>query len=259
VSTGTDVGQGDSELAYLDIGPADNTTQATLTVDKPDGTTATVSVSGGALTVIPDTSPVQYSQRWTSGQPVVYDQAGKTVLHWAVTGTGEGTEDLEVWVVASPVAGGPTWAPGRSRPAAYVPHRTLVRNLASTTESGDGFAWTWDSTTTPPGTTVDRLIADGIAWVASRITPMNTVSHDAASVIVSLYAAAAVERGWPDDDTSLQRANDLEKRMDTLLADLVASNAAANQADGAGTYPPPALPQWSFTRPDLRWDDARYF
>lgn len=258
MSTGTDVGVGDSELVFLDCAPADNTTQAALSVGKPDGTRTTVPVSGGTLTAIAGTSPVQYSQRWTSDQPVIYDQPGKWVLHWAVTGSGEGAEDLEVWVVASPVAGGPAWAPGRSRPAAYVPHRTLVRNLASTVESADGFAWTWDSTTTPPGTTVDRLIADGIAWVSARVTPMNVVSQDAAAVIVSIFAAAAVERGWPDDDSSLQRANDLEKRMDILLADLVASNTAANTQAGV-TYPAAINPVWSFPPADRRWDDSRYF
>jgi hypothetical protein len=259
VSTGTDVGTGDSELAYVDVAPADNTTQATLTVDKPDGTSTTVTVSGGTLTAIDGTNPVQYSQRWTSDQPVTYDQPGRWVLKWAVTGAGEGAEDLEVWVVASPVAGGPDWAPGRSRVAAYVPHRTLVRSIDSTIESQDGYAFTFDSTTVPNGVTVSRLIADGVDWITAVLVPLNTASQPLAALLAALHAAISVERSWPDDDTSLQRANDMEKRLDGMLVALTASNAAANTAAGVAAYPPPVMPQWSFPPADWRWDYNRYF
>lgn len=244
----SDIGIGDTEFAYLDVAPADNTTNAVLTVEAPDGTNTITSTSGATLIAIPGTLPVDYSQRWTSDQPIAYSQAGRWVLHWQVNGTGEGAEDSVIYVVASPTAGGPTWAPGRSRPAAYLPHRTLVRNLASTTEADDSYAWTWDSTTIPPGTTVDRLVADGVAWVSSQARPLNPVSYDTAAVVASLYAAAAVERGWPQDDSSLQRANDLERRMDALMTGLIASNTAAWDDSDQNPETPelPVLPQWSF-------------
>ncbi len=259
MSTGTDIGVGDSEGAVLDVNPADNTTVATLTVDRPDGTSTVVTVSGAALAAIPGTSPVQYSQRWASDQPVVYTQPGRWVLHWAVTGTGEGTEDLEVFVVASPVAGGPTWAPGRSRVANYVPHRTLAVSPASTTASGDTYQFTFDSTTIPNGVQADRLIADGIDWVTALVTPLNTNSEPLAALVAALWAAIAIERSFPNDDQSLQRANDMEKRLDTMLAALTASNTAANEAGGVAAYPPPVLPQWSFPPADPRWDYPGYF
>lgn len=231
----SDVGVGDSETPFVDVAPADNTTAATLTVNKPDGTSTPVPASGGALTPIPGTSPVQYSQRWTADTPVTYSQPSKWVLHWDVTGTGEGDEDLEVWVVASPVAGGPTWLPGRSRVANYVPHRTLVRSISSIIDSQDTYEYTFDSTTLPSGVQVDRLIADGAAWVRARAINLHINLYDAASVCVALYAAAAVERGWPTDDQSLQRANDIEKRLDAMLDNLVAANDVANGDDG-GDY-----------------------
>lgn len=132
------------------------------------------------------------------------------------------------------------WAPSAAQVAVYVPHRTLVRAASSTVESDDSYLLTFDSTTLPTDTQVDQLIFDGAAWVAAQVTPMNAVSEAAAQVCVALYAAAAVERGWPNDDQSLQRANDIEKRLDAMLAALIKSNDAANGADDidddAGDY-----------------------
>ncbi|WP_433730997.1 hypothetical protein ACQP2Y_21555 [Actinoplanes sp. CA-051413] len=230
----------------------------TLIVSKPDGTSTPVVMTGAALVAIPDTTPTQYSQVWTADSPVVYDQAGRWVLHYEVTGTGEGAEDLEVFVVPSPVAGGPTWTPGRSRVANYVPHRTLARSTASIVDSQDEYALTFDQTTRPSGLMVDRLIADGVAWVTSRVYPLNERVQDAASVIVALYCAAAVERSWPNDDQSLQRANDMEKRLDLLMADLIAANGSANDEDGT-TIPSAVMPYWSFPPADTRLDYPTYW
>jgi hypothetical protein len=253
----SDAGVGDSEVPRLDVAPADGSTSVTLTVTAPDGTVTTPTMTGGDLVVIANTSPVEYSQRWTATSPVVYSAPGRWVLHYEVTGTGQGVEDLEVYVVASPVAGGPTWTPGRSRVANYVPHRTLSRSLTSTTEGQDVYEFTFDSNTVPTGLAVQRLIADGMAWVSARISPMAAATEPAASVIVSLYAAAAVERGWPQDDNSLQRANDLEKRMDLLLKDLVAANNASNGTDDYGLETASAV--WSFPPADPRWDYPTYW
>ena len=149
----------------------------------------------------------------------------------------------------------PTWAPDRSRVANYVPHRTLSRSLESTTASSDKYQFMFDATTTPTGVAVDRLVADGVAWVAARANPLNARLEDAAGVIAALYGAAAVERGWPSDDSSLQRANDLEKRMDALLADLVAANTDANTQDqGAGDYAIDVVPMYTFPPPPA-WGD----
>jgi hypothetical protein len=251
----TDVGVGDAEIAVLTVAPADGTTAATLTVYKPDGTSDTITASGGALEPIPDSSDT--SQQWTADTPVLYDAAGKWVLRWTVTGTGESAEDLEVFVVASPVAGGPTWAPGRSRVAAYVPHRTLVRSLSTTLTSADSYAWTFDSTTTPPGTTVDRLIADGVAWVTALITPMNAKSEPLGALLAALFAAIAVERNWQHDDTSLQRANDMEKQLNTMLGALKVSNHEANNGTDDGFDL--VYPQWSFPAADPRYDSNCYW
>ena len=251
----SDVGTGDSEVPTLLVAPADGTTAVTLEVRPPTGSPYPLTMTGGALQPIPNSTDQQ--QLWTATSPVVYSEPGRWVLHFASANTGEGVEDLEVYVAASPVAGGPTWTPGRSRVANYVPHRTLVRNTASTLTSADTFAWTFDSTTTPPGVSVDRLIADGVDWVTALITPLHAKSEKLAALLAALWAAIALERAWPDDDDSLQRANDMEKQLTSMLAALRQSNDDANNGTDNGFDI--VYPYWAFPAADCRWDSATYW
>lgn len=256
----TDLGVGDADLPYVDVAPADTDTEVTLTVTKPDGTSGPIGASGGTLTAISGTTPQQYAQRWTADTPITYDQPGRWILAWTVTGTGEGAETLDVFVVPNPTAGGPTWAPGRSRVAAYVPRRTLVRSAASIVGSQDSYLFTFDGTTIPRGVEVDRLIADGVAWVSARVNPMHASSEGAASVAAALYAAAMLERNWPEDDQALQRANDLERRLDLMLTDLAVSNQAALDKDaGEGDFAVEIVPYWSYPPADPRYDTPTYW
>ncbi len=252
----SDLGVGDAETPTLTVAPASGDTAVTLTVHAPDDTSSTVTMTGGTLTAIPDTSPVEYSQVWTADTPVVYDQARRWVLSFTVTGTGEGAEDLERFVVPSPVAGGPTWAPGRSKVATYVPHRTLARSLTTTIGSADEYVMSFDETTRPSGTQVDALIVDAVAWVGARVSPMHATMEGLARALAALLTAAWVERSWPNDDQSLQRANDMEKRADRLMADLIEAN---NSAGGTGDFGIDIVPVWAFPSPDPRYDDARYW
>lgn len=253
----SDVGVGDSELGTLNVAPADGTTSAVCTVTGPAGTPVSFTATGGPLLPIEGSTNTQ--QLWTTDQPITYVEPGRWVLHWDVTGTGQGAEDFVVHVVASPVAGGPTWLPGRSRVATYVPHRTLARSTASTVASADEYVFGFDSTTIPTGVQVDRLIMDGVDWVSTLVTPLNVKSQPLAALVSALWAGIAVERGWPDDDQSLARANDMEKQLNLLLAELKAANLAANTTDGVQSVPPAVLPAWSFPPSDLRWDSSCYF
>ena len=149
----------------------------------------------------------------------------------------------------------PEWVPTRDNVADYVPHRTLARQPNNTTEGEDVYRLTFDVDTRPNGATVDRLIGDGIAYVTGRVAPLHVSSQATAAVIATLYAAAAVERGWPHDDQSLQRANDMEKRMTDMLAGLIAANDRANQDDGTTPDPSKLLPAWSFPAAPL-WGDS---
>jgi hypothetical protein len=254
VSVASDVGVGDAETGTLLVAPADTDTQVTLTVHPPTGTPYPIVMTAGPLQPVSGSSDQQ--QQWTADQPVTYSEAGRWVLHYEVTGTGESTEDYELYVVASPVAGGPTWWPGRSRVANYVLHRTLARNPAAIRNSESVFAMTFDSTTTPSGVQTDAIIADMGAWVGMRVNPLPTAMHDVARTVTALAAAAAIERQFKADEQSLQRANDMEKRMETLLADLV---AAANASNGTSDYGLEVAPAWSFPPADLRWDHSGYW
>ena len=231
----SDVSIGDIETPYLDVDPGDATTAGTLMVTAPDGTTTTPAVTPG--------TPADGTVRLTAAA-VTYTQPGRWVLNWTVTGVGAGAESATVFVVPQPTAGGPTWLPGRSRVASYVPSRTL-----STTPGPDGevHELTFNSTTRPTGVMVDRLIADAAARVAARVGTVHDTLHGAASVVVAILAAVAVERGWPDDEDttqSLQRANDLERQAGLLLDEL----ATANESAGEPPVSPGAnlLPRWSF-------------
>lgn len=237
----SDVSVGDVETPTLVVLPYDGTTAATLTATAPDGTETAVAATLSATVA-------DVGQTWTA-DPVTYDAAGRWLLTWTVTGTGQGTETQEVYVVASPTAGGPTWTPGRSRVANYVPGRTL-------STSADTHELTFTSSTRPTGLMVDRLIADAVSWVAVAAGTINATLHEQASVAAAIWAAAAVERGYPEQDqpdASLRRATDLQGIAERIRADLIRANTAAegsNPTDPAGAV----LPIWAFPDPVAHGD-----
>ncbi|GAA0494785.1 hypothetical protein Ade02nite_19730 [Paractinoplanes deccanensis] len=251
----SDVAVGDIERAFLEVTPADLTTAVTLTARPPAGLPFAVTVTAGPLETVPGGSDQR--RRWTS-DPITYSAPGRWVLHWEITGIGEGAEDAETYVVPSPVAGGPTWLPGRSRVANYVTHRTLARNPAAIVNSQAQYVLTFDSTTTPTGIQADAIIADMGSWVAMRVAPLPAAMHDVARTVTALAAAAAIERQFKADEDSLQRANDMERRMEALLADLV---DAANTSNGTDDYGVDVahLPVYSFPPADCRWDSPSYW
>lgn len=238
----SDASIGDIEIPYLDVTPGDGTTAGTLTVHRPEGAPLTPTVTPG--------TPADGTVRLTA-TPVTFNQPGRWVLHWDVAGTGASAEDLIVFVVPNPTAGGPTWLPGRSRVANYIPSRTLSVNSPD-------HQLTFDSLTRPTGVMVDRLIADAAARIAGRVGPVDSSLHDTASVVAALLAAAAVERGWPDDENtqaSLQRANDLERQAETALTELARANEAATGTNPTDPGQANAqLPRWSFPSP-VPWGD----
>ncbi len=230
---------GGTEVATLTVDPFDDTTVATITVTKPDGSTATVD------------APVTGDGGHTWTTPITYDLADGWVLLWTVTGMGAGVRPYAVFVTALPVPGGPSWRPDLSKVASYIPNRTLARG----TINGSNVAvLTFDNTTKPPGPTVDALLTDGIAWVltatgptiAAGLTPM-------AAAVAAAWTAAQVERGWPDRPQDVTTAADLLAMAERMRADLVAANAAAT-----GTQPtdPVAtlLPMGQFP-PPVPWGD----
>jgi len=252
----TDLGPGDAEIPYLDVAPADGGTAVTLLVEKPDQSTAPVAMTGGDLVPIDGTSPTQYSQRWTATSPVVYDQPGHWVLHFEVTGTGEGTEDLDKYVVASPTAGGPTWTPGLSRVAAHIPRLTVdTSSPGQAVELG-----TFTSTTNPTDTIawqhVDEAVAEVVA-VCGTVPDSLTVL---ARSVAALRAAASIQRAYGNTALGLDTlaiAAALDVRADADLTRL--QTAIRDLDDGSADGFDVVYPVWAFDAPDLRFSSSDYF
>jgi hypothetical protein len=237
----SDVGVGDIEVPFLDVQPGDGTTEGTLAVTAPEGgTDATPDVTAG--------TPTDGVVRLTAAA-VTYDAPGRWVLHWQVTGTGASAEDVEVYVVASPVAGGPTWVPGRSRVANYLFGRTLARDVET-------HLYTWDSTTMPTGVQADRLIADAVATVQARTGEIDEGLYDAAAACCAVLAACAIERAYParSEEQSLARARDLCQQGQQMLGDLVKANQQPDDPGAGGTN---LLPLYAFPAPPA-WGDETF-
>jgi len=83
---------GDQVTARLEVSPADETTQASLVVTRPDGTTVSPVVTGSGGGSV-----------WTA--PVSYTAAGVWRLSWTVTGTGASVEHELVAVAPTPGTG----------------------------------------------------------------------------------------------------------------------------------------------------------
>lgn len=141
----------------------------------------------------------------------------------------------------------PVWAPTRERVADYVSPRTVI-----TAAGGNELLRTFTENTQPTGGTVDRLIADGVAWVLAECGAVADTLTDLASTVAALHAAWAVELSWPDreatvKDTSLGVADRLRAQAEAMMARLVAANTAAGQGSVAAGSP--VLPRWQFPDP----------
>ena len=219
----SDLTVGDSDIPTLDVAPADGTTAATLVLRKPDGSSTPVTVTADVLVPIPGTSPTQYSQRWTATAPVVYDQPKKSVLHWEVTGTGQGVEDIEVWVATAPTAGGVTWAPSLAQVAAHVPWLTI-----SLSEPGSQtYETTFTGDTSPDPTVAGRHISDAVNLVTPLVTVMPDLLDDLAGTVAALYAAASLAAAYARTADDAARAATLLARATTAFKQL---EEAAEQA-----------------------------
>lgn len=230
---------GSSEMARLAIDPYDGSTTATLVIEAPDGT-------------LTPTSVVADGNRgaWVTTAPVTYTAPNRWLLIWNVTGTGAGEAVQRVYVSAVPGAGLPLWAPDRFKVADYVPGRTLI----ALPNGSNPARLTFDDSTRPSGVQVDRLIADATAWITTETGPLIAPQFtDMAAATAAVYAAAMVEQGYPDRETStranaINTSQDLFRQATSMRADLARANHAVL---GTNTSDPNAalMPQWAFPRP----------
>jgi hypothetical protein len=165
-------------------------------------------------------------------------------------------------IAAGPEPGGgevPEWLPLHQDVADFVPHRTLVVAENAVLASQDVYLYGFGPTTRPTDATVGRLIVRALGIVTARINPVPVAWTEAARTIASMIAAAWVERGWPEDDLGLTRANDLEKRAWELLDDLVKGATSDGDGDGVPGLEVHVAPVWSFPPADPRYDSAGYW
>lgn len=242
---------GGTEVPSLSVPEGDNTTGVVLTITKPDLSSSNVTPTStdGGLT-------------WT-GDPILYDQAESWVLLWTVTGAGANVLPRAVFVQPLPAPGGPVWRPSLHDVAKYVPTRTLVIDRST---GGNSPTLTFDSTTTPSDRQVDSLITDACNWIQSATGPVGVtpsgavvasspVLYGTARAAAAIFAAASVERGYPQRDADESIANDLLGLANSMRADLMAANLAAT---GETTEPTASLlPLYQFPRPP-HWGDIDF-
>lgn len=222
-----------------------------LTLDVYDGTTsATVTVTGPSAQILtPPAASVDGGQTWTATPS--YDEAGRWVATWTVTGVGATKFGTEIWVSDLPTPGvALAWRPELWHVAAYVPRRTIVGAV-------DGFGVsrkTFDDTTTPSNAEVANLITDACNWVAVAAGTIDASLTEAARGAASRYAAGLVELTYPDNGDDLNTADILLKQAEQMRRDLAAANIAITVDDPA-TDTDNLLPVWSFPSPP-GWGDA---
>lgn len=243
---------------YLDVSPYDETTAVTLEVRPPSPavpfdagtctpTLVTVDIDGVSTLV----------QRWTAPPIATGAPYGWWVLGWSVTGTGTDAPEDSFYVEPPPEPGGPTWAPTRSRVAAYVPSRPLV----PTPDGRNVDLGTWTDDTRPTGRQADDLIRDAVNWVLAATGELDSTLYQTANAVAALRAAAFIELGYPERQnaekaTANTTSDRLFKQADAGLADLVAANKAKTGSDGddpdaafeiAPMWSFPAAPSWGDT------------
>ena len=147
----------------------------------------------------------------------------------------------------------PSWAPDLTRVAAYVPHRTMVRNTGTSSGSITG---TFSDATAPTGDQVNMLVVDACARVTNRCGPIDPALWPMATAVAAILAAALVERAYPTNQSDVATSDSLEAQGEKMLAELESANEALT---GEDPDDPAAhlMPVWSFPPADP-WGDEEF-
>jgi hypothetical protein len=128
--------------------------------------------------------------------------------------------------------------------ATYVPARTL--------STVDGtHQRTFTAETNPNADHVTSLVDDACAWVLVATGPISASLETMAAATAAVYAAAGVERGFPDRDADVDTAQRLYEQALAMRSDLDVANRALSgedTTDSAGAvqvlYGFPTPPTW---------------
>lgn len=218
---------------YLDVYPYDGTTAVTLEVRPPGVTPYDAGTCTSSLVTVDIDGVATLVQRWTAPPIATGAPFGWWVLGWTITGTGADAPEDEFYVEPPPEPGGPTWAPTRSRVAAYVPSRPLVQ----TPDGRNVDLGTWNDDTRPTGRQADILIRDAVNWVLDATGTLDVSLYQSANAVAAIRAAAFIELGYPErsdpmKSTANTTSDRLFKQADQMLAALVLRNKALTGSDG---------------------------
>lgn len=239
-----DVGDPITSRLKLGVVP-DGTTQVTVTVTRPDGTTiATPAISAWENT---DEKAIQFwatSDGTDTGTTLAAD--GDWLVVWKVLGTGANTLP-KVYSVA-PLPGASTrtvWSPFLSDVADHVPYLTVD----STTPGSQVYLGTFTGDTTPTDEVAQRHIDSAVSLLAPLLPGLVPALYGTASSVAALRAAASLARAYPRRPEDLQTAAALDARADQAWKLLV--EAHGNNSQGTTGVD---VPYWSFPAPVTHGD-----
>lgn len=238
-----DVGDLITSRINLGVTP-DGSTQASVTVQRPDGAVITGLMPTGWVGMEKTVQFYATSDGTAGG--LLAPAAGDWLVIWYVTGTGASVSP-KVYNV-SPLPGAtsrPVWSPFLSRVADHVPFLTVD----TTTPGQQVYLGTFTGVTTPTDEVAQRHIDSAVALMTPAIPAISAALYPAATAVAALRAAASLARAYPRRPEDLNLAAALEARADAAWKVLV--EAAENEGTAASTV---GTPHFYFPAP-RPWGD----
>jgi hypothetical protein len=234
--TAYDVGDPITSRLTLGITP-DGTTQATVTITRPDGAAITPTAVSDW---VGDAKTAQfYATDDGTATGSILAAAGDWLAVWRVTGTGANVAAKVYNVAPLPGTGTrPSWSPFLSQVADHVPYLTVD----TTTPGSQVYLGTFRGDTTPTDEVAQRHIDAAVSL--TLLSGLTTPLYPAATAVAALRAAASLARAYPRRPEDLQTAAALDARADAHWIRLQA--AVDDLADGEGDGYFDILPMWTF-------------
>jgi hypothetical protein len=226
--------QGDLITSRLNLGVTpDGTTTATVTVQRPDGTTIaglnTSAWAGMEKTV----------QWWATDDGTATgtttNSAGDWLAVWTVTGTGASVTAKVYPVRPLPSASSdrPPWAPFLSDVADHVPWLTVD----TVTPGSQVYLGTFTGRTTPTDEQVQRHIDAAVSVVGAGLGALPASVYRMARGVAAVRAASTVALAFPRSRTDLDTGDRLAARASADLTVLTAAAEVAGSSPSASPAP----------------------
>jgi hypothetical protein len=244
-----DVGDPITSRLKLGVTP-DGTTNATVSVRRPDGTALTgliISAWGGTAG---DEKTVQWFATDDGAAGSTTGEAdGDWLAVWTVTGRGASVTPKVYSVYPLPgTSANASWMPFLREVADYVPWLTLD----TTIPGGDTFLGTFTGNTYPSDEQAVRHVERVARPITERWPDLPSTVFELARTYTTLRAAASLARAFPRTSGDTATADALDKQADAAWARFVqaADDATSNNPTATGQQP-----VWAFPEP-VAWGDA---